>query len=279
MIGSPPYPRLSVVVVNYNTRDDLRACLAALHTCDPLPEIIVVDNDSNDGSAKMVSREFPDVVLLAPGRNLWFCGGNNLGIAVSHGEYVLLLNPDTIPTPEALRNMVTFLDTHEGYAGVTVQLRYPDGSIQRTGSRRPTYCYLLLNHTPLGNALGGMKQRANKHHWYDDWGRDCDYDVEVPPGSCLMARRVGLRLDDDLRLYFPEDDLACRAENPRFRFLSDTPIIHREKAATQTWLATTTYFRDMMIYARKHHGRLAALLLWLLSRPLLWGMWFKRLLG
>jgi N-acetylglucosaminyl-diphospho-decaprenol L-rhamnosyltransferase len=268
--------QLSVVIVNYNAREDLRACLTALAQCQPTPEIIVVDNGSTDGSAEMCSEAFPDVVLLAPGRNLWFTGGNNLGVAVAHGEFVLLLNPDTLPTPAALRNMVMYAESHPDCAGVTVQLRYPDSAIQRTGSHVPTYRYLLLNHTPLGWLMRDEKTRVNALHWYAEWGRDTDCDIEVPPGSCLLARRVGLRMDDDLRLYFPEDDLARRSEGAKFRFLADTPVIHREKSVTKTWLATHTYFRDMLVYTRKHHGWPAMALLWLLSRPLLWGMAVKR---
>ncbi|HLU11049.1 MAG TPA: glycosyltransferase, partial [Oceanobacillus sp.] len=70
--------KLSIIIVNYNTREDLRLCLTALRDCQPMPEVIVVDNASKDGSAEMVRDEFPQVTLLAPGRNTWFCGGNNL---------------------------------------------------------------------------------------------------------------------------------------------------------------------------------------------------------
>lgn len=289
------HPRLSVVIVNYNTRDDLRACLTALAASQPPPEIIVVDNASSDGSADMVRAEFSAVTLLTPGRNLWFCGGNNLGIDAAHGEYVLLLNPDTVAPPDALARMVAAMDAQPDYAGMTVQLRYPDGQIQRTCSRIPTYTYLLLNHTPLGWLLPGLKQCVNAHHWYADWDRESSRAVEVVPGSCLLMRRADLRLDDHLLLYFPEDDLARRlaphpppaaptqAESggekstfPTFYFAADIAIIHREKAATRTWTATRVYFRDLIVYTYTHHGMLAAALLWLLSRPLYWGMGVKR---
>jgi GT2 family glycosyltransferase len=264
--------KLSVVIVNYNTREDLRACLESLRSCRPMPEVIVVDNDSRDGSADMVRDAFPEVVLLAPGRNTWFCGGNNLGLAAAHGEYALLLNPDTIVPTGVLARMVAFMDTNSDYAGITVQLRYPDGSIQRTCSRVPTYAYLMLNHTLLGWLLRRWRARENARHWYADWGRDERRDVEVLPGSCLMMRRETLWLDDTLLLYFPEDDLARRYAGAKFCYLADAHIIHREKAATRTWTATRVYFRDLMLYTRKHHGTAQAALLWLGSRPLVWGM-------
>jgi GT2 family glycosyltransferase len=272
-------PRLSIVIVNYNTRDDLRACLIALADDSIQPEIIVVDNASKDGSAEVVIQTFPQVRLLAQTRNTWFCGGNNLGIAAATGDYILLLNPDTVVPPGALAALVSFLDIHPDYQGVTMQMRYPDGSIQRTCSRIPTYSYLLLQHTPLGWLFPGQRAKLAADHWYTGWGRDTDQDVAVLPGSCLMMRRGGWQLNPDLLLYFPEDDLARRFAGAKFRFLASHAIIHKEKAATQTWLATRVYFRDLLVYSRQHHGLPGWALLWLLSRPLLAGMWLKRRLN
>jgi GT2 family glycosyltransferase len=270
------FERLSVVIVNYNTRDDVERCLTALHDCAPLPEIIVVDNASTDGSAAMIRERFPAVHLLTPDANTWFCGGNNLGIDAATREYVLLLNPDTIAPPDALAKLVTFAAEHPDYAGTTGQLRYPDGIIQRTCSRIPTYRYLLVNHTPLGWLLRGTHRRANAAHWYDGWERDSDRDVEVVPGSCTLFRRGEARLNDDLLLYFPEDDLGRRMAPRKFRFLADARIVHREKSATNNWNATRIYFRDLIVYCRTWHGPAHTTLLWLLSRPMLAGLWLGR---
>ena len=80
-------PYLSVIIVNYNTREDIRLCLTALRQSTQPAEVIVVDNASRDGSADMIRDEFPEVKLLTPNQNLWFCGGNNLGIRASSGDY------------------------------------------------------------------------------------------------------------------------------------------------------------------------------------------------
>ncbi|MEM6530296.1 MAG: glycosyltransferase family 2 protein, partial [Chloroflexota bacterium] len=138
---------LSVVIVNYNTRDLLRDCLQSLKNSTIAPEVIVVDNASSDGSPAMVADEFPGVRLLAQSENTWFCGGNNIGICVATGKYVLLLNPDTAAAPDALEKLVAYLDAHPETAGVTAQLHYPGGEIQRTCSRIPTFAYLLAQHT------------------------------------------------------------------------------------------------------------------------------------
>ncbi len=270
-------PRLlSVVIVNYNTHDDLHACLTAIQACQPMPEVIVVDNASTDNSAAMVKNEFPNTILIEPGRNIWFCGGNNLGIAAAHGAYVLLLNPDTIPAPDAFARMVEFLHHHPEYAGVTGQLRYPHGAVQQTCSRLPTFRYLLLTQTMLQWLMPAAARRASVEHTYSDhWARDVDQDVGVIPGSCLMMRREALHLNPVLYLYFPEEDIARRAHGRLFRFVAAAKIIHREKSSTKTRLATRLYFRDMLTYTRQYHGVFGASLLWLLSRPVVWGMALK----
>ncbi len=268
---------LSIVIVNYNTRDLLRDCLRSLQdsrgNCEI--EVIVVDNASHDGSADMVRGEFPGVRLLAMQENTWFCGGNNAGIEAATGRYVLLLNPDTVVEPDALALMVGFMEANPDYVGVTAQMRYPEGGIQRTCSRLPPYSYLVLNHTPVGWVFRKWRRLENTELWYESWGREIDYDVEVIPGSCTLMRRADIMLDGDLLLYFPEEDLSQRFPGKR-RYLAGARIIHREKSTTQTWLATKIYFRDMLVYTRKHHGIVAAVLLWLLSRPVLWGMTLKQ---
>jgi GT2 family glycosyltransferase len=216
------------------------------------------------------------VHYLPQTENRWFCAGNNIGIRAAQGEYVLLLNPDTVPQPDALAAMVDFMDSHPDYRGVTLQLRYPDGQIQRTCSHLASYAYLLLNHTLLGFVSRSWHGQLNRLHWTSGWNRDTDYDVEVMPGSCLMMRRSDLVLDEDLRLYFPEDDLGQRFKDDKFRFLSQTFITHHEKAVTQSWTATRVYYHDLLLYTRKQHGMIHAMLLWLLSRPLLWAMALKQ---
>lgn len=267
-------PLLSIVIVNYNTVDDLLACLTALQHSTQPAEIIVVDNASRDGSAARVAQQFPDVTLLAQDHNTWFCGGNTLGLRAARGSYALMLNPDTVVAPDALAKLVAFMGAHPDYAGCTAQLRYPDGSIQRTCSRIPSYAYLLFKHTPL-LLITPVVRRLDAWHWYAEWDRASSRDVAVLPGSCLLMRREDLTLHDELWLYFPEDDLARRFAGRRFRYIAEAQITHKEKASTKSWLATRVYFRDLLIYTRAHHGAARSTLLWALSRPLLWAMWAK----
>ena len=104
-------PAVSVVIVNWNTRDILRGCLASIAAETRLPhEVIVVDNASTDGSAAMVAEEFPAVRLIANEVNRGFAAANNQGLAVARGEKVLLLNPDTVILDGAIDTMAAWLD-------------------------------------------------------------------------------------------------------------------------------------------------------------------------
>ncbi len=268
-------PDLSVVIVSYNTRDMLRSCLQSLRNSTGLTlEIIVVDNASSDGSADMVRAEFPEALLLAQSLNTWYCGGNNIGIRAATSDVALLLNPDTEVAPDALALMRRFLNENPDCGGVTAQLRFPDGSIQRACSRRTDYIHLLLSHSVLGYLLPAWKRDARDKQFYGDWDRQSDRDVEVIPGSCAMMRREEIWLDDDLLLYFPEDTLAQTQER-KCRFLAAARITHHEKSSTRSFFATRIFFRDMLVYCRKQHGLPRMLLLWLLSRPVYWLMWLK----
>ena len=272
-------PDLSVVIVSYNTRDLLRKCLQSLRASLGLElEIIVVDNASSDGSADMVRAEFPEAILLAQRLNAWYCGGNNLGIERASADFALLLNPDTEVAPAALALMHRFLLDNPDWFGATAQLRYPNGEIQRTCARVPAFRHLLMSYTLLGILLPTLKRELQDDVTYGNWDRRSDRDVEAIPGACTMMRLADIRLDEELLLYFPEEALARRHGKP-MRFLAAARVTHHEKSSTRNWLATSIFFRDMLVYCRKHHGAGRMLLLWLLSRPLYWLMWLKNRRG
>ena len=234
---------LSIVIVNYNTRDYLRPCLASIEAQhgDLSVEVIVVDNASQDGSAAMIRSEFPRVVLVEPGVNTWFTGGNNLGVSHAQGEFVLLLNSDTLIQPEMLPTMVAYLRAHPQVGALTCQQRSMDnGKILRIGSRVPAYLDLLLGYTFLGVIFAPVRDRRRAVMWYADWGRDTTRAVEVIPGSCIMASRDLLlrfgTFDTRLKLYFPEDDLCQRLIDAGLR----NPLYCRSRSLAQGTRQHTT---------------------------------------
>ena len=129
---------VSIVIVNWKVKDLVRQCLNSIcGTMQDCPfEIIVVDNNSGDGSCEMIRREFPDVRLISNAENLGFARANNQGIGISRGRYILLLNPDTIVIEKCIPEMAALLDRNRKIGAVGPKIRYPDGTIQYTCARR-----------------------------------------------------------------------------------------------------------------------------------------------
>ncbi len=270
-------PDLSIIIVNYNTREPLRRCLESIRAQrgDLDMEIIVVDNASQDGSAEMVRAQFPDVTLIAPGRNTWFTGGNNLGIAAAAGDYALILNPDTVILPGTLQTLVTYLREHPEVGAVACRQQFPDGETIPNGSRLPRYADLLLGYTFLGALLAPWRNRRRAQMWYEGWDRQSTRAVEVIPDSCLMAPLPLLReingFDEAFKLYFTEDDICRRILNAGYEvhFVAEALILHEEHASVSQVqrLASQAYFDDLIAYARKYSGGTAAVLLQVLIAP------------
>ena len=166
-------PALSIIIVSWNVRELLRACLRSIRvrsqgpgegphesgpesrqklipdSCSLAPEVIVVDNASADGSAALVAAEFPAARLLVNAENVGFTRGNNQGLAVARGRFALFLNPDTEVVGDALAAMVIYLDAHPEVGALGPQLRYGDGSLQSSRRRFPTFATALFESTPL----------------------------------------------------------------------------------------------------------------------------------
>jgi len=278
--------KLSTVICNYNTRAELERALTSLAATDAglAHEVIVVDNASPDDSAALVRERFPAVRLIEPGVNRWFSGGNNLGLRAARGEYVLILNPDTVMQPGALQTMVAYLDAHPAVGAVTSRQYFPDGTLQRNCSRFNTYADLLASYTLLGALFPGWRARRRRAMWYDDWDRTTTRPVEVAPGSCLMARRALLDrigyFDERLKLFFTDDDL-CRkliATGAAIHYVAEAAIIHDEHTSLKQTprLVQRIYWEDLRAYTRKYHGELATALLAALLAPTRLGMALKR---
>jgi hypothetical protein len=275
-------PDLSIVIVSYNTCEPLRRCLISIQEQqDGLEvEVIVVDNGSKDGSADMVREHFPAVGLIEPGYNTWFTGGNNRGIQAASGQYLLVLNPDTIIQPGMLPFMVDFLRSHTDIGAITCQMRFPDGRVQYTCSRAPEYLDLLLGYTFLGVLLAPWRNRRRRQMWYEGWQRDSTRAVEVIPDSCMMIsldlwRALG-GYDEQLKLYFTEDDICKRilARGRQVHFVAEALLLHEEHASTSQVqrLASQVYFDDLLYFTRKYYGALAAGVLRALIAPTRYAM-------
>jgi len=269
---------LSVVIVSWNVRELLRRCLQSVvyspqssvlsRTQDDdqglRTEIIVVDNASSDGSVEMVRAEFPQVRLIANERNLGFTRGNNQGLALSRGRYVLFLNPDTEVVGDALATMVHYMDDHPDVGALGPLLRYPDGSVQSSRRRFPTLGTALFESTLLelwwpGNPWARRYRMA-------DWPDDVEQEVDWVVGACLLARREVLDqvggFDEGFFMYSEEMDLCRRIKAAGWRvvYLPSAQVIHHEgKSSEQVVPARHIHFQTSKVrYFRKYHGSWAA---------------------
>lgn len=262
------HPDLSIVIVSWNVRELLRACLASLEAGrgDLALQVIVVDGDSHDGSPEMVAGEFPWVELVACRENVGFPRGNNIGIARAHGRHILLLNPDTAVLYDALAVMVAYLDAHPDVGGLGAQLLNPDGSIQSSRRRFPTLVTGLFEST----WLEPLAPRAVLDRYYArDLPDDATADVDWVVGACLMVPRpvaaaVG-PLDEAYFMYSEELDWCRRIRDAGYRvvYLPQARVVHHVgKSSEQAVTARHVNFqRAKLRYFRKFHGRGASALL------------------
>jgi GT2 family glycosyltransferase len=185
-------PLISVIVVNYNTRDLLARALAAVAaSAAGLPhEVIVVDNGSTDGSLALLRERFPAARVIANARNLGFAAANNQGLAVARGAACLLLNSDAAPEPAAIPALWQALLARPRAGVVGPRLLNADGSTQSSRRRFPTLATLLVESTPLA---GKRPFKANVQYFrMEDRPEDAAQPVDWLVGACLLARRAAI---------------------------------------------------------------------------------------
>ena len=262
-------PDLSIIIVSFNARGDLQRCLASLH--DPAPrvahEIIVVDNASTDGSADAAGR-WANVRVINAGANLGFSRGTNAGIRASSGEYLLLLNSDTVVPADAIDRLVDELRRDSTAAVVGPRLVGDDGRAELSfGSMIGPFNELRQKLLVRGHDRGfgpitRWVERSTRRPGSPDW----------VSGACLLVRRdaaeaVGL-LDERYFLYAEDVDFcaAIRARGGRITFVPDATVVHRRgrSAATASSATRAAYRRSQLAFYAKHHPRWTPLLRWYL---------------
>ncbi|MCL5026194.1 MAG: glycosyltransferase family 2 protein [Chloroflexi bacterium] len=258
---------LSVIIVSWNVRDLLRACLQAV-VGEPLSqEVIVVDNASTDGTPGMVRDKFPQVQLIASAQNLGFTGGNNLGIRRSRGRYVLILNPDTRPQPGAIPAMLTFMEAHPEAGAVGPELLWADGSVQSSRRRFPTLATGFLESTIVQRYW--RDNRVLRRYYCQDMAPREVQAVDWVVGACIMMRRAALDevglLDEGYFMYSEELDWCYRAKQAGWQVyhLPQARVMHYHgKSSEQNLLARELRFQDSKLrFYAKHRGRWQAQLL------------------
>ncbi len=244
---------VSIVILNYKSRGLVKQCVKGIVMSQPklIYEIIVVDNNSNDGCLAMVDNMFsagsedaiiqpelpiaktlvvPPIVTIQTGYNGGFAFGNNIGMRASKGRYVLILNPDVALVPGAIEAMVEHLDTHPDVGMVGPRLTNPDGSVQYSCRRFPDLLTPFYRRTMIGKLP--FARHAVARYLMQDFNQGKTQDVDWLFGACLLVRRstldrVGL-FDERFFMYFEDLDLCRRIwqAGERVLYLSTVTLVH-----------------------------------------------------
>ena len=240
---------LSIIIVSFNARGDLERCLESLHAALPatLHEMLVVDNQSTDGSAEAV-RRWPSVRVIQTGANVGFARAINAGIRASTGSCLLLLNSDTIVPAGAIDQLVAAIEAHPDVAVAGPRLVDGQGRAELSFGRM------------MGPWNELRQKRLARSDRVETLTRECQYPDWVS-GACLLVRRadaeaVGM-FDERYFMYGEDVDFcaAIRARGRRILFTADVEVVHlRGRSAAAAPAATEdAYRRSRIAFYEKHH--------------------------
>lgn len=266
---------LSIIIVSYNVKGYLLACLRSIYAqaAKMSLEVIVVDNASTDGTVEAVRDAFPQVQLLANRENLGFARGNNLGFRASSGRYVLFLNPDTEVNEGALAGLVRLAEGHPEAAAFTCRVLNPDGSLQHSCFHFPNLRMAFYGFFPLVP----MDSPANGRYPPEQY--EHPFRPEHVLGACLMFRRAVLEelggWDERFFMYFEETDLCYRLRRAGHVILytPEVSIVHYGGRSTGALpeKMSVAFYRSQSYFYRKHYSPWAFLAL---KAIVFWGLLF-----
>ena len=259
--------KISIIIVSWNTKDLLADCLDSLMPLSKNLEAknlgmqtIVVDNNSSDDSVEMVRERYPWVDLLDKKENLGFPGGNNEGFAHGEGEYVLMLNPDTIVHENAIEKLIAYLDSHPNVGAVGARLLNADGSLQESCYPRPTLVreFWRLFHMDKLVPYGIYDM--------DNWSENKPREVDVLMGACILTRESIINtiggMDEEFFMYSEEVDLCYQMQRSGWGIHWCPEAVVTHLGGQSTKLVKTEMFlrlyESKLLYFSKNHGLKAA---------------------
>jgi GT2 family glycosyltransferase len=257
---------LSIIIVNWNTKDLLLQCLDSLYqgAKGSEKEIFVVDNSSSDGSGALVRKRFPEINLIENPVNWGFAKANNQALSLSKGRYLLLLNPDTQVKDQAIERMLSFMSAHLEAGLVGAQLLNANGSKQNSIANFPSLATELLNKSLLRWLFPEKFP-----------GKETDYagpvEVDSVIGACMLVRReavdqVGF-LDEEYFLFLEETDWCYRIKKAGWKIyhIPQAEVLHFQgkSAETEKGKARIEYYRSRYHFFRKNKGRLQSSILFI----------------
>lgn len=256
--------KLSIVIVNYNVEHFLEQCLISVQKATEQleAEVFVVDNNSVDGSVTMVKKKFQDVKLIENKENVGFSSANNQAIKLAQGEYVLLLNPDTVVEEDTFLKCLEFMDNQEDSGGLGVKMIDGKGKFLPESKRGlPTPSVAFYKIFGLSNLFPKSKIMGKYHLGF--LSKDKNHSVEILSGAFMLLRKkaidkVGL-LDESFFMYGEDIDLSYRLILGGYKnyYFADTSIIHYKGESTKKTSINYVFvfYNAMIIFAKKHFSK------------------------
>lgn len=280
---------LSIIIVSYNTKELLRKCLSSIDIVhnDLQYEVIVVDNDSTDGSSDMVQKEFKDVLLIKNDKNYGFSKANNIGVKKSKGKTILFLNPDTVVNKDALLKTHEFLLSKDTTGIVTCRVNLQNGQMDDACHRGfPTPWNSLCHFSGLSKLFPKTKLFSGYNQTWKNL--DSSHEIDSCVGAFMMVKReVGEQIgwwDEDYFWYGEDLDFCYRVKEKGWQvwYYPEVSILHYKGASSgikktsqdvtvasnETKIrATRARFEAMKIFYKKHYSKqynpvVTALVLW-----------------
>lgn len=256
--------KLSVIIVNYNVQHFLEQCLYSVRKAAQRveTEIFVVDNNSVDGSVQMVREKFPEVHLISNPDNLGFSKANNQAMRIARGEYVLLLNPDTVVEEETFEKTVRFMDEHPDAGGLGVKMLDGKGNFLPESKRGlPTPAVAFYKIFGLSRIFPKSKTFGRYHLGFLD--KEKTHSIEILSGAFMLMRKAALDkvglLDEDFFMYGEDIDLSYRLILGGYKnyYFPETRIIHYKGESTKKSSVNYVFvfYNAMVIFAKKHFSQ------------------------
>lgn len=267
-------PQISIIIVNYKVKDLLDKALESLFefNSDIDLDVIVVDNDSNDGSEDMVHTKYPQVRYVESGGNLGFAKANNIGYKIAKYDYILLLNPDTeFIEHDSLKKLIELFNVRENIGALACKLLNSDSTLQPSCRTLPTLASQIFVLLKIHNFFPYSIPTIRKYYMLD-FDYNNEKKVEQVMGAFLLTHKSVIQnldnvlLDEDYWLLFEEVDLCARIKEYGYDTIF-TPITsikhHKGESFKQEKILKNqkTFNTSLLKYFKKHKSKLTVLIL------------------
>ncbi len=257
--------KVSVIIVNYNVKYFLEVCLhSVLRAASGMDvEVIVVDNNSADGSCDMVRARFPQVILIENKDNKGFSKANNQAVAMAKGEYVLFLNPDTVMPEDFFKKTLAYMDAHPEAGALGPRLIDGKGQFAPDSKKSfPSLSVAIFKTTGI-NKIFSKSAYINKYYAVHVGERETA-EVDVLSGCCMMVRRkamdeAGGPFDEDYFMYCEDVDLSYRIQKAGYKniYFPEADLIHYKGESTRKMtLSYVRIFNEALVtFVKKHYTK------------------------